>query len=79
MIDKSARATERHAAADDRINAGERRLDRALRACARYRRAQRDRDRYIMILQRRLDDAVGLNSAVFWPKSSPDELRGANR
>lgn len=79
MISNCVQAAERHAATDERINAAERRLERALRACARYRRTQHDRDRYIRILQRRLDDAVGLNSTVFGPRGSSDELRGANR
>lgn len=42
----------------------ETRLGRALKACARYRAANRQLERDVARLQQRLDDAAGLNTAA---------------
>lgn len=47
---------------DNSVNRLERRLDRALRGCARYRNALRRSEKQTRGLQARLDQALGLNA-----------------
>ncbi|MER7814051.1 hypothetical protein [Streptomyces sp. NPDC096153] len=88
LVSASARAAAQFVAADDRTNATERRLDRALRACARYRFELADTARYLRALERRtrlleqqLDDALGLNSpevaaGFLWQERRQDKRDG---
>lgn len=62
LVGNSARAAEQFVDADDRTNAVEHRLDRALKACARYRAALRKSEKQARDLQARLDDLLGLNT-----------------
>lgn len=62
-INNSAKIAEKFVAADERTAAVEKRLDRALNACRRYRATIARRDRRIHHLERRLDDLLGLNKA----------------
>lgn len=62
LVGNSARAAEEFIDADDRTNAVERRLDRELKACARYRAALPKSEKQARDLQARLDDLLGLNA-----------------
>ncbi|TFE42476.1 hypothetical protein E3E14_25160 [Streptomyces sp. ICN441] len=81
LVGTSARAAEQFVAADDRTNATEHRLDRALRACARYRSELADTARRTRRLEQQLDDALGLNTpgvtaGSLWQERRADKRTG---
>jgi len=60
-LGNAARIAEKFVDLDDKANGLERRLDRALRACSRYRATIARRDQRIRHLERRQDQLLGLN------------------